>query len=81
MQTYSDVPPTGEGSTFWPYIERLTARGIMGGYPCSDSVGSTRPCDAEHRPWFLPGANVTRGQSAKIVANTFYPNCQAPTRK
>ncbi|HEX8228720.1 MAG TPA: S-layer homology domain-containing protein [Chloroflexia bacterium] len=80
-QTYSDVPPAGEGSTFWPYIERLTARGIIGGYPCSDSEGSTTPCDTQDRPWFKPGSNVTRGQAAKIVANTFYPNCQAPPSK
>jgi hypothetical protein len=80
-QTYSDVPPTGEGSTFWPYIERLTARGIMGGYPCSNSTGSTTPCDTQNRPYFRPNADVTRGQAAKIVANTFYPNCQVPARK
>ena len=31
QQTFEDVPP---GSTFHLYIERLTGRGILGGYPC-----------------------------------------------
>ena len=27
-----------------------------------------------------PSANATRGQASKIVANTFFPNCQTPNK-
>ncbi len=50
-QTFSDVPPS---HPFWVYIERLSARGILGGY--SDGT-------------FRPDNNATRGQISKIVAN------------
>jgi ribosomal protein L30/L7E len=59
-QSYTDVPPT---HTFWVYIERLTARGIIGGY--SDGT-------------FRPDNNATRGQTSKIVANAFFPQCGTP---
>ncbi len=72
-QTFADVPP---GSTFYLYIERLAARAIMSGYPCG---GPTEPCVAPaNRPYFRPGNPATRGQAAKILANTFLPNCQTP---
>jgi hypothetical protein len=74
-QTYADVPPTGEGSQFYEWIMRLTNRGVMAGYPCG-SPGET--CDAQNRPYFRWNVQVTRGQTAKIVANTFFPNCQTP---
>jgi hypothetical protein len=56
-QSFSDVPP---GSTFYDFIERLAARGIIGGY--TDGT-------------FRPGNNATRGQVSKIVANTFPADC------
>jgi hypothetical protein len=59
-QTFTDVPP---GSTFYQYIERMAARGIINGYPCG---GQGEPCDELHRPYFHPNANATRGQIAKI---------------
>jgi hypothetical protein len=34
-----------------------------------------------NRPYFRPNADVTRGQAAKIVANTFFPGCETPARK
>ena len=72
-QTFEDVPP---GSTFYLPIERLAGRGIMSGYPCG---GPFEPCVApNNRPYFRPNGTATRGQTAKIVANTFYPNCQTP---
>jgi hypothetical protein len=49
-QTFSDVPPD---HTFYEFIERLAARGIIGGY--SDGT-------------FRPENNATRGQISKIVA-------------
>jgi hypothetical protein len=70
-QTFQDVPVA---STFYTYTQRLTSRGVMSGYPC----GNPEPCvPPANLPYFRPGANVTRGQTSKIVGNTFYPNCQA----
>jgi hypothetical protein len=48
---FSDVP---SGSTFYPYVECLACKGILGGYP--DGT-------------FRPNANVTRGQLSKFIAN------------
>jgi hypothetical protein len=67
--TFTDVPV---GSTFWTWVESLASMGSIGGYPCG---GPGEPCDAQLRPYFRPGNSVTRGQSSKIVANTFFPNC------
>jgi hypothetical protein len=62
-QTFADIPPS---STFWLWIERLTGRGIVGGYPCG-SAGE--PCIAPlNRPYFRPNGDVTRGQLSKIVS-------------
>jgi len=72
-QAFTDVPPT---HTFYPFIQRLSARGIISGYQCGDDPGE--PCDPQGRPYYRPQANVTRGQTAKIVANTFFPECQQP---
>jgi hypothetical protein len=72
-QTFEDVPPT---HPFYVEIQRLASRNIMGGYQCG-SPGE--PCILPlNRPYFRPYNDVTRGQSAKIVANTFYPDCQTP---
>jgi hypothetical protein len=50
---------------FYAYIERMANRGIASGY----GNGTFRPQN-----------NATRGQVSKIVASTFFPNCQAPNR-
>jgi hypothetical protein len=71
-QSFEDVPP---GHAFYLWIERLSAHGIISGYECG---GQGEPCDPENRPYFRPGNNVTRGQTAKIVANTYYPGCVSP---
>jgi S-layer family protein/Big-like domain-containing protein len=60
-QTFRDVPPT---DTFWLFIERVYAHGVISGY--SDGT-------------FHPVANVTRGQTSKFISNAFFPNC-APAR-
>ncbi|HYP39176.1 MAG TPA: S-layer homology domain-containing protein, partial [Chloroflexia bacterium] len=65
-QIYQDVPP---GSTYYAYINRLTNRGIMSGYPCPERPGGG-DCDPDNPVIFLPNANATRGQLAKIVSNT-----------
>jgi carboxypeptidase T len=64
-QTYEDVLPT---NTFYEWIERLSSRGHMGGYPCGQRT--TEPCNPpENRPYFRPVENATRGQLSKIVSN------------
>ncbi|MEO8286508.1 MAG: S-layer homology domain-containing protein, partial [Chloroflexota bacterium] len=72
--TFTDVP---EGSTFHLYVERLLQNrpGVIGGYACG---GVGEPCDAQSRPYFRPGSNVTRGQTSKIVSSTFFPDCSPP---
>ncbi len=63
QHTFQDVPP---GSTFALWVERLSTRGIIGGYPCG---GPFEPCVLPaNRPYFRPNNNVTRGQLSKIVA-------------
>ena len=62
-QSFEDVPNT---QTFYVWIERLYARGDMGGYPCG-SPGE--PCGVGNRPYFRPMQNASRGQLSKIVAN------------
>jgi hypothetical protein len=74
-RVFEDVPP---GSAFYEWVQRLTYRGIMGGYPCG---GPGEPCGSGNRPYFRPNNNATRGQSSKIVANTFFPNCNPPARR
>jgi hypothetical protein len=79
-QIFEDVPPS---HTFYDFIQRLANRAIMGGYPCG---GVGEPCiPPNNRPYFRPFNNATRGQTSKIVANTFFPDCQTssgqwPTR-
>jgi hypothetical protein len=80
-QHYADVPPTGEGSQFYPWIMRLTNKGVMSGYPCGTADPRSGPCDDQNRPYFRPGNEVTRGQASKIVANTFFPDCLAPSTR
>ncbi|HEY0069958.1 MAG TPA: NPCBM/NEW2 domain-containing protein [Chloroflexia bacterium] len=66
---FSDTPTgqtyidVGTGDPFYLYVERLAARSIVGGY--EDGT-------------FRPSNPATRGQVAKMVANTFSANCQAP---
>jgi hypothetical protein len=68
-QIFEDVPTS---NTFFTWIQRLASRGIMGGYNCG-SAGE--PCGSGNRPYFRPNNNATRGQTSKIVANAFYPEC------
>jgi S-layer homology domain len=71
-QTFEDVLP---GSTFYDFVGRLVSRSVMSGYPCG---GPGEPCGPENRPYFRPGNLVTRGQTSKIVGNTFFPECDTP---
>jgi len=71
-QVFEDVPPS---NPFYEWIQRLVHRSIMGGYNCG---GPGEPCGPESRPYFRWPNNATRGQTSKIVSNTFFPECQAP---
>jgi S-layer homology domain len=74
-QQFEDVAP---GSTYYEYIYRLATRNVMSGYPCS---GSGEPCvPPANLPYFRPNNNATRGQTSKIVSNTFFPDCNPPAR-
>jgi hypothetical protein len=76
QQSFEDVAPAG---TFWVWIERLSTRGIIGGYPCG---GPFEPCVAPtNRPYFRPNNNATRGQMSKIAASAFFPNAHPPARR
>ncbi|MDQ6695133.1 MAG: S-layer homology domain-containing protein [Chloroflexota bacterium] len=79
-QTFEDVPTD---NPFYVYIQRLASRDVMQGYPCGGTnpeTGQAEPCGTQSRAYFRPANTVTRGQSSKIVANTFFPGCQTPLR-
>jgi hypothetical protein len=59
--TFNDVPST---HTFYQWIEVGVANGVVGGYNCG---GPFEACDPQSRPYFRPGANVTRGQLSKMI--------------
>jgi uncharacterized delta-60 repeat protein len=63
-QTFEDVSIT---SSFYAFVERMAARGIIGGYNCG---GPGEPCGPGNKPYFRPNANATRGQISKIVSNS-----------
>lgn len=57
-QTFTDVP---HSNAFWLYIERAYQHGVISGYTTSPPCTTGTPC-------FLPGNQVTRGQTAKFVS-------------
>jgi hypothetical protein len=61
---FADVPP---GDTFYSFVRCLACRGIVTGYPCG---GPGEDCNSDDEPYYRPGANVTRGQLSKIIANS-----------
>jgi hypothetical protein len=71
-QTFEDVPPS---HTFYTEIEQVYALGAISGYACG---GPGEPCGQGNRPYYRPNNSVSRGQTAKIVGNAFYPDCQTP---
>ncbi len=68
-QQFEDIPV---GSTYYTYTYRLVTRSIMSGYPCG---GPGEPCGSGNLPYFRPNNNATRGQTSKIVSNTYFPSC------
>jgi hypothetical protein len=74
-QQFEDVVP---GSTFYTYTYRLVVRNVMSGYACG---GAGEPCvPPANLPYFRPNNNATRGQTSKIDAGTFFPDCNIPLR-
>ncbi len=59
---FEDVPST---NTFYPFVQCLACRNIIGGYPCG---GAGEPCNANNDPYFRYNNPITRGQISKIVA-------------
>jgi hypothetical protein len=75
--TFQDV---GVGTTFYEYVETAYSHSVIGGYPCgTPPAGDCIP--PANKPYFRPNNNATRGQTSKIVANTFFPDCQTPLRE
>jgi hypothetical protein len=66
-QTFNDVPAA---NPFYVYIERLSLHGVINGYTCG---AAGEPCPGVY---YRPNANITRGQTSKVVSQTFFPlNC------
>jgi hypothetical protein len=75
-QQFEDVAP---GSTFYTYTYRLVSREVMSGYPCG--IVPSEPCvPPGNLPYFRPNNNATRGQTSKIDAGTFFPDCNSTAR-
>jgi hypothetical protein len=60
---FADVP---SGNPFYEFINRIYQQDLVSGYPCG---GAGEPCDAQNRPYYRPGAIVTRQQMAKFIDN------------
>jgi hypothetical protein len=58
---FQDVPPT---NPFFNNVRNLYFSGIVSGYPCG---GPGEPCGPELKPYYRPGAYVTRAQMSKFV--------------
>ena len=66
-QSFRDVPAA---NPFYVYIERLSLHGVINGYTCG---AAGEPCPGVY---YRPNANITRGQTSKVVSQTFFPlNC------
>jgi hypothetical protein len=74
-QQFEDIAP---GSVFYTYTYSLSSRGYISGYTCGEPG---EPClPPGNLPYFRPFVNASRGQTSKIVSNTFFPDCQAVRR-
>lgn len=61
---FQDVPT---GHPFYSYIEAVAAARIVSGYSCGEP---NEPCPGLY---FRPAAGATRAQTAKFIANGFFP--------
>jgi hypothetical protein len=64
--TFSDVP---SGHPFYPYVETAVRQGVVGGYACGTRADEA--CDAAQRPYFRPGALLTRGQLSQVITRAW----------
>ncbi len=71
--TFADIPnpSIAPGTAFWLEAEVQNNRNIANGYGCG--TNQFEPCDAQNHRYFRVGANVTRGQALKMVANSWFP--------
>jgi hypothetical protein len=60
---FADVFPD---SAFYEFVNRIYQQDLVAGYACGEPG---EPCDPEGRPYYRPGANVTRQQMAKFIDN------------
>ncbi|MDQ6694859.1 MAG: S-layer homology domain-containing protein [Chloroflexota bacterium] len=67
-QTFTDVPTS---NPFWVYIERITVRGAMPGFPCG---GFREPCDPQRQPYFRPIGHMTLGELAEDISTIHHYN-------
>ncbi|MGA7731476.1 MAG: DUF4394 domain-containing protein [Chloroflexia bacterium] len=59
-----DFQDVCEGSTFFNFIRKVHAAGVIAGYACG-SAGE--PCGPGNKPYYRPNNSITRGQVAKVV--------------
>jgi hypothetical protein len=71
---FTDVQP---GTTFYEFIEYAYNAGAISGYGCG---GPGEPCGAQHRAYYRPLNNVTRGQLSKMVSEAFQFNEAVPSQ-
>jgi hypothetical protein len=62
-------------SAYFTYTYRLASHNVMSGYPCGSPDEECVP--PANLPYFRLNANATRGQTSKIVSNTFFPGCNS----
>ena len=61
LPAFTDVPVA---APFYPYVAWLADHGYAGGYTCG---GPGEPCGLYPRPYYRPGAAITRAQLLKLV--------------
>ena len=59
--TFADL---NSSNALYSFVETAVQHGVVSGYQCG---GPGEPCDGQNRPYFRPGNNVTRAQSAKMI--------------
>jgi hypothetical protein len=68
-QSFRDVPAA---NPFYVWIERLSLHGVINGYDCG---GPGEPCPGFY---FRPFNNITRGQTSKVVSQSFFSSTCTP---
>jgi hypothetical protein len=67
-QTFEDVAP---GTTFYVWVQRMAARGLMSGFACGNN--QYEPCvPPDNRPYFRTYDHMTMQELVTVVTNTFH---------